>query len=223
MIGTAPARFSVLFPLVYNQLDEWIVEAGAEIPAAPMARSPTTGGRGQMSTAGKVLVVFVMLFALVWMLLAGGVAQLNRNGNQALQKLSDDLEKVEANLETAKHDILDVQTQTTLIQETVDRDLTVLRSRQTDLEDARSQIVENLSRLQYELATIEDTIKNGQATLTSRIAEHQEEEKAMDNLRTEVRDLIADNSQLMGRLKSLRDQFQATHHNNVEMLGKSSH
>ena len=59
-----------------------------------------------MSTAGKVLVVFVMLFAVAWMLLAGGVAQLNRNGNQALQKLSDDLEKAQEDLKTAKHDVI---------------------------------------------------------------------------------------------------------------------
>ena len=41
------------------------------------------GGRGLMSTAGKVLVVLVMLFALVWMILAGGVAQLNRTATSA--------------------------------------------------------------------------------------------------------------------------------------------
>jgi hypothetical protein len=213
-----PRQVLGLFPLVYYQLDEWIVEARAEVPAAPMARSPTTGGRGLMSTAGKVLVVFVMLTALVWMILAGGVAQLNRNGNQALQKMSDDLEKVQGDLQTAKHEILDLRSQTTLTQEKIDRDIIVLRSRQADLENSRSQVMENLSRLQYQLATVEDTIKNGRATLASRIAEHQDEEKAITGLRTEVQDLIADNSQLMARLKSLRDQFQSTHHTNLKML-----
>jgi len=173
-----------------------------------------------MSTAGKVLVVFVMLTALVWMLLAGGVAQLNRNGNQALQKLSDDLEKVQDGLEKAKVEIGDVLTQTTQTQENIDREITVLRSRQSDLENKRSQILENLSRLQYQLTTVEDNIKYGQATLASRVAEHQEEEKAMANLRTEVQELIADNSQLMDRLKSLREHFRSTHNANIEMLNK---
>ncbi len=77
-----------------------------------------------------------------------------------------------------------------------------------------------MSRLQYQLATVEDTIKNGRAALAGRNAEHQEEEKAMEGLRTEVQELIADNSQLMSRLKSLRDQFQLTYHTNVEMLNK---
>jgi len=173
-----------------------------------------------MSTAGKVLVVFVMLTALVWMLLAGGVAQLNRNGNQALQKLTDELEKVQADLQTAKHDVLDLRTQTTLTQENIDRDVTVLRSRQTDLENARSQVIESLARLNYQLATVEDVIKNGRATLEYRNTEHQQEEKAMEDLRTEVRELMADNTQLMDRLKALRDRFQSTHQNNVQMLNK---
>jgi predicted nucleic acid-binding Zn-ribbon protein len=171
-----------------------------------------------MSTAGKVLVVCVMLFAMVWMILAGGVAQLNRNGNQALQKLSDDLEKVQAGLETAKHDVLDLHTQTTLIQEKIDRDWTVLESKQSDQEKAKSEILDTLSSLQYELATVEDTIKNARATLASRNAEHQEEEKAMQGLRTTVQDLVAENTQLMGRLKTLREQFQSTHQTNAQML-----
>ncbi len=173
-----------------------------------------------MSTAGKVLVVFVMLFALVWMILLGGVAQLNRNGNQALEKLSNDLEKVQAGLETAKHEVLDLRAQTTLVQEKIDRDVIVLESKQADLEKAKSQILDTLESLKYQLATVEDTIKNGRATLASRIAEHQEEEKVMAGLRTEVQELIADNGELMNRLKSLRDEFQKTYHNNLEMLNK---
>ena len=35
-----------------------------------------------MSTAGKVLVVLILLASLVWMMLTAGVDQLNRNGNQ---------------------------------------------------------------------------------------------------------------------------------------------
>ncbi len=171
-----------------------------------------------MSTAGKVLVVCVMVFALVWMILAGGVAQLNRNGNQALQKLSDDLKKVQAGLETAKHDLQDLHTQTTLIQEQIDRDRTVLMSKQTDLEKSKSEILDTLASLQYELTTVEDTINKGQATLASRNADHQEEEKAIQGLRTEVQDLVAENTQLMDRLKSLREQFQATHQSNIQML-----
>ena len=39
-----------------------------------------------MSTAGKVLVVLILLSWLVWVLLTAGVDQLNRNGNQAVDR-----------------------------------------------------------------------------------------------------------------------------------------
>ena len=45
------------------------------------------GRRDLMSTAGKVLVVLIMLASLVWMVLMAGVAQLNRTGNKTLQEL----------------------------------------------------------------------------------------------------------------------------------------
>jgi chromosome segregation ATPase len=173
-----------------------------------------------MSTAGKVLVVLVMLTVVVWMILAGGVAQLNRNGNEALTKLATELEKVEADLQTAKHDILNYRDQTALTQEKIDRDIAVLRSRQADLEDARSQISESLSRLRYQLATVDETIKTAQTSLQNRNKEYQDEEKAIDDLRTEVQGLKTDNTQLMARLHSLREKFRDTYHSNLGMLNK---
>ncbi len=173
-----------------------------------------------MSTAGKVLVVFVMLTTMLWMILAGGVAQLNRNGNAALQKLADDIEKMDAELISAKHEILDLRDQTAFSQESIDREVAVLRSRQADLEDAHSQISESLSRLRYQQATVEETIKTAQTSLQNRNKEHQDEEKAIDDLRTEVRGLKTDNTQLMARLQSLRDKFQETYGSNLKMLNQ---
>jgi hypothetical protein len=37
-----------------------------------------------MSTAGKVLIVLVMLTSLGWIILSAGVSQLNANGNKRL-------------------------------------------------------------------------------------------------------------------------------------------
>jgi hypothetical protein len=206
-----------LFPLVSFQLGEWIEEAHAEIPAARMARSPITGGRGLMSTAGKVLVVLVMLVSVAWMILGGGVAQLNRNGNEALDKLTTELQKVEEDLASAKVEIRQLRDQTHSTQAHIDRDLNVLRSRQSDEEKARSQISETLSRLRYQLATVEETIKTAQTSLENHNKEHQDEEKAIDDLRTEVKSVKTENTQLMARLQSLRTKFQDTYHQNIEM------
>ena len=42
----------------------------------------------------------------------------------------------------------------------------------------------------------------------------------MADLRRDVQSLRSNNTQLMDRLQSLRDQFQDTYHKNVGMLGK---
>jgi len=173
-----------------------------------------------MSTAGKVLVVFIVLATLVWLILMGGVAQLNRNGNQALQKLDQDLEKMQADLEETQRQIATLRDQTTATQEEFDRQITALRDQQAELEKARSQIVETLTRVQYQLAIVEDTIKGARTSLEHRNAEHQGEEKAMTDLRGEVKDLKTRNDQLLARLQTLRGQFQQTYHTNLDMISK---
>ena len=58
-------------------------------------------------------------------------------------------------------------------------------------------------------------------SIQNRTAEFDAEEKALADLRGRVQSLKANNSQLMGRLQSLRQQFQDTHHKNVGMVGKA--
>ncbi len=89
-----------------------------------------------------------------------------------------------------------------------------------DLEDAHSQISESLSRLRYQLATVDETIKTAQTALQNQNKDYQDEEKAIDNLRTEVQGLKTDNTQLMARLQSLRENFQDTYHLNLGMVNK---
>ena len=54
-----------------------------------------------------------MLTAVVCLILAGGVAQLNCNANQRLRQLAVELEKTQAAIETAKLDIVGYRDQTT--------------------------------------------------------------------------------------------------------------
>jgi chromosome segregation ATPase len=174
-----------------------------------------------MSTAGKVLVVLIMLTAIGCLILAGGVAQLNANANQRLQQLAAELEKTQAAVEATRQDIKSYRDQTTIAQEKIDREITALRSQQTDLERSRSQISDTLSRLQYDLSTVNTTIAAARESLRNRITEFDNEQTAMAELRRHVQSLKANNSELMGRLRSLRDQFQGTQRKNLEMLGKS--
>jgi len=174
-----------------------------------------------MSTAGKVLVVLVTLMTLVWMILAAGVAQLNRNGNKAVHDLSEQVAKAQVELKQTQDDIVKNRDETSSIQEKVDRDLTVLRTRLAGVEKARTQLIESLERLKYQLSTVEESIKGAKTSLQNRTAEREAEEKALAASRAEVQSLMADTGQLATRLKSLRETFQSTYKTNVELLGKT--
>jgi outer membrane murein-binding lipoprotein Lpp len=177
-------------------------------------------GRGLMSTAGKVLVVLVMTAMVVWIVLTAGVDQLNRNGNEVLHKLVQDTEKLGADLQQTRNDIRKLRDETSLWQERADRQLSMLDAKETEVEKAHSEIQESLSRAQYELAIVQDTIKGAQTSISNRIVERDAEKKAVADLSSEVQTLKTETAQLMDRLKTLRDQFKTTYHANLGMLSK---
>ena len=114
-----------------------------------------------MSTAGKVLVVLGMLASISWPILSTGVTQLNRNGNKALIDLADRVTKLEDDLKTTQDEIVKVKDETILVQKQMVRDLAVTGPRQTNMERVKSNR-EFLSRVQYQLATLQETVKNAE-------------------------------------------------------------
>ncbi len=172
-----------------------------------------------MSTAGKVLVVLVMLVSIGCLILAGGVAQLHYNANQRLQKLDSDLEKAQAGIDTTRLEIAQTRDLTNIMQENLDREIAALRSQQTDLERTRSQVTDMLARLQADLKTVNDTIASARESHQVRIAEFNADTGAMDDLRRRVNELKATNSEMTGRLQSLRDQFQKSYHDSLQRIG----
>ena len=149
-----------------------------------------------MSTAGKVLVVLVMLSSLVWITLSAGVSQLNTNGNKKLHELSEQVSKLQIDVKQAENDIVSLHDQTTSVQEDLDREEAVLRSRQSDTEKARSQIRENLSRNKYQLDIVKETIDKAKAALEHRIEEQKHDDEALAKARSEVKDLTAKSNEL---------------------------
>src|SRR5262249_8508750 len=149
----------------------------------------------------------VMVAALAWLVLTSGVAQLNRNGNQVLDNLAKELEKAETELQETRQQTMALRDETASTQERIDGDLAVLRSRVADLGRTRSEIKDILTSVQYQLATVEETIKGARASLEHRTKERQDEERALLDLRNEVQDLATQNGQLMARLQTLRDRF----------------
>ena len=174
-----------------------------------------------MSTAGKVLVVLIMLASLVWMVLMAGVTQLNRNGNQALIELNNKFDKLTDDVQTTRAKIVEIKDQTSVLQGQMDKELTVIRSRQLDVERVSSNIKEILSRVQYQLATLGETVKNAEATAKQRADEKVAEQKALDDARANVQTLKGQNQELTNRLTGLRNEFKSKLSDNVSLIGKA--
>ena len=161
-----------------------------------------------MSTAGKVLVVLILLASLVWMALMAGVDQLNRNGNQAMNELTAKIEKLEEDVKSAQNDIVKIKDETTVVQEQMDRQIAVVRSRQNDVERVNSNIREILSRVQNQVASLEQTAKDAERTAKQRSDEKVAEQQALEAERAAVEKLKAQNDELMKRLAGLRNDVQ---------------
>ena len=171
-----------------------------------------------MSTAGKVLVVLVMLASIALPILAAGVTQLNRNGNKALIDLADRVAKLEDDLKTTQEQIVKVKDESILVQEQMVRDLAVTGSRQTNMEGVKSNIREILSRAQYQLATLQETVKNAEQTAQQCAAEKVAEQRTLDAVKAEVATLKVQHSELMNRLTSLRKELKTTLKASLDML-----
>jgi peptidoglycan hydrolase CwlO-like protein len=173
-----------------------------------------------MSTAGKVLAVLVMLVIVVWVILAAGVARLNTNANTKLHNLQVEVGRLDEEVTKTQAEVASLTDSTSEVRTQIDLTFAVLRARQTDVDQARSQILETLLSLQFQLATAQDTVKSAQTALDNRNAEVQSETKALAMGRSNVKDLITDTDQLRERLAALRKDFQTTYRSNLEILGK---
>lgn len=173
-----------------------------------------------MSNAGKVLVGLIILASLAWVGVAAGVAQLNRNGNAALAKLANEYESAQQGLAQAQADITRIKDETTVFQEGVDAQLGAIRAHLYDVEGRNSVLTELVNRLQYQLETVETTVKDGERLRDQRVAEKQDEQKALADAQDNVEALKAESAKLTDRLESLREEFKKTFEANVDMVAK---
>jgi chromosome segregation ATPase len=173
-----------------------------------------------MSTAGKVLAVLVMVTSLAWMILSAGVDQLNINATKKLHDLVVQAEKLEADAEKADEEVIELKNATSSEQEKLDHEATALRAQQVDLEKDRSQIKEALSRWQYQLDTVKETIDRANLALRHRNEEQEKGEQLLAKTQSDVKELMDRSAELMNQLTDLRKEFNSTYQSNVESLGK---
>jgi hypothetical protein len=174
-----------------------------------------------MSTAGKVLSVLILVASLVWLILAAGVDQLDRNANKALIDLREKVIKLQDDIKNTQGLVSKTKDQTTVMQEEMDRGLAVVFARQNDVQRNESTIRELLSRVQYELATVQHMVQSAEKAKTERAAEKVQEQSDLDKVTAEVATLKAKDTELRAKLQSLRDEFKKTYALNSKTLEKS--
>ena len=176
-----------------------------------------------MSTAGKVLSVLILLVSLGWIFLAAGVAQLNRNGNERLAKLTEEVANTKAGLEKAQADLVQIKNGTANFQRGMDTQIAVIRTRTTDVEAANSRLKAVLNDLQAQLANMEATVAQAGHDRDVRKQEKADETNLVAEARAEVMRLRGVDGELTERLASLRKEFKEKFEYNMDKVASSTH
>jgi len=171
-----------------------------------------------MSTAGKVLVVLVLLVVPVWIVLASAVANLNTEWTQELAKQNKQIETLTEQVAQNKRDIQKLEENIGLVQTSAAEQQTALREKLTDVERARAESIQIQTGVALDLDRLKATIKNAEAVRDRRVAEKADEIKALASTRQDVERIKGENSELMGELSKLRDEFKATLEENRKLV-----
>jgi len=177
-----------------------------------------------MSTAGKVLVVLVLLVVPVWIVLVSAVARLNTVWTQELKKQEDLFDKLEKEVAANEVAIKDLKDQITLEQNETGEHLTVLRAKLTDVERGRAEAIQVQTAVNVQLDTLNAAVAKAQSARDQRKEEKQKEIQATADAEKVVNDLKAENAELMNQLSQLRDEFRFLLESNkkiVDRLNKS--
>lgn len=173
-----------------------------------------------MSTVGKVLTVLVMLVAVAWVMLSATVAQLNRNGTQAVEALQKQVAKLETDVRGTERSFRELKDRTSMQQAETQKTLTVFQVRLSDVEKARSEQQETATRVTIQVADIEANVKAATALREERLAEKKAEIKGKADAESSVERLKAENTKMVARLTSLRTKFKTTLAENKALVNR---
>jgi chromosome segregation ATPase len=173
-----------------------------------------------MPTAGKVLVVLVLLVVPVWIVLVSGVAELNKSGGEQVATLKSRVDQLDAELSKTEKALVDMKDEIALHQRAMAEQLAVIRSRQADLQKARSETMEIASRAKLQVDSMQEAAKRAEATRDLRKSEVAHEKEAMAATEAEVEKLKQDHAELVDQLDKLRNQFKTTVDSNRQMVGR---
>lgn len=170
-----------------------------------------------MSTPGKVLVAVVILGLVGWVFLFAQIAQLNTNWGKRIDELTTQVGELETGIAQTRATIADRLAETTRSQEQRDKQLTVLRTRLSDVEKLQALNQEAAIRVEQQIGLLNTSINAATTALNNRNTEATATEKLLADTRTEVEQLKAAVAQRFDTLGQLREQFQTTQAENAEL------
>jgi chromosome segregation ATPase len=173
-----------------------------------------------MSTAGKVLVVLVMLTSLVFVLLVAKVADLNSNWGKALDTEVKKYAKAEDDLKSAVAALAKHKAGVDAVQVEMEKQTALLRRDLSAAERIGTQAKEALTRVNFQLASVEGQVKAAQAGHEQRVREVAAQEKQKADSEASVRTLEGQNAELLATVERLRGEFKATLADNKERLAQ---
>ncbi|WP_435017799.1 hypothetical protein TA3x_005419 [Tundrisphaera sp. TA3] len=174
-----------------------------------------------MSTAGKVLVVLVMLMMAGWMVLLSAVTQLNKNHGEAVAKNQKQLDDVTAEVAKVTQDITTTINKAHLLQADTVRDLREIQGRITAAERHQSATNASLARLKFQVANYESALATAKAALETRIAEETQANEIKAAKLAEIEQAKARNADLREQLARLQSEFKQLLAENAKLVGSA--
>jgi hypothetical protein len=176
------------------------------------------GGRGPMSTAGKVLAVLVTLALFIWMGLLSTVAQRNANWGKKLQAQQQELEGLQKSQADLRDQLANIKGDIAREQENHDKAVVVLRAQVADREKTVTNSIEELERKKNQVKSQAVVVIDAESHLKHRNEDKAKTEADLAAKIAEVEKLTGENGTLMAQLKQLRTDFLTTMAENRKLV-----
>lgn len=173
-----------------------------------------------MSTAGKVLVILVLLAVLPWLWLAAGVAQHHINWAKLYAETEKQRNEAKAELPPLESAIYEQKNEATVLQVSLDKQRRNFRGQMAMEQKEESETKETLSRTDYQLKQAQLEAENAKKRHDIRRQEKLDLDKAIADEQVVVQDLMNENKALKERLANLEKDFLATVEDNKKQIDR---
>jgi chromosome segregation ATPase len=174
-----------------------------------------------MSTAGKVLCILITLPALLWVWLASGVSEMNRNWGKQIDSLEASVAKTSEDLEATVAEVGSLTSKISLVQREQDYELTVMRADMAQLFKYESISKETQDRYTKQLASVVSSAEAAERRFQRAELDLAESTKELADARVALAAVKEANTNDRSTLAQLREQFSRLLSENKALVEKA--